>query len=186
MSDQTRPIQKTVPFRGATTDNGMISVRLSRKLSNDVTIELGVSHAVVYHTEDELSEIYADILSTLNNEIRVQVAKLVQSSQGMPNGAVGSSNVIETENGHVVIDVNKIAVEMKNGKRLYKVLGGKWERYGVRLWLDPQVCSDELADMLGRAIPDEHGILKTPHLRATLEMNGDKPSRVMRIWRGEE
>lgn len=183
MSQDKKETKKLLPLRGAVADTGMVSVRLTRVFNSGVTIELGVSYQAIYQSEEELSDIYADCLATLNNEMRVQVAKMIQSAQGMPSGAVGSSNTVTDANGHVLIDVIKIAVENKNGKKLYKVMGGKWEKYGVRLWLDPAVCSDELAEQIARGVPDENGFLKVPNCKATIEMNGEKPTRVMRIWR---
>jgi hypothetical protein len=177
---------KLIPFRGAVSDNGVVSVKLIRQFSGGVALELGVQFIATYETQDELSDIFTDALSTLNEEMRVQVARMAQSSSsgGAPLQPNDPTATID-DDGYHVIDVTSIAVEIKGDKRLYKVKGGKYEKYGVRVWLDSSVISESFKQQIERAQPDGTGHLRMMNTKASIQVVNDRPTKVMKLWRVE-
>lgn len=174
-----------IPFRGSVDCVGQVSVRLSRTFNNGVTLELGVAHTVTYTSTDELSDIYTDILSTLAEEMRVQVSNLASSGAGQAIATQTPETPAEKDgDGNVVISVEKIGVETRNGKRYYKVFGGQWNKFGVRCWIeDASVCNEDFRESLARANPNEQGFLMTPDTKASIQIVNGRPTKAVKIWR---
>jgi hypothetical protein len=76
-------------------------------------------------------------------------------------------------------------VEIKGDKRLYKVKGGKYEKYGVRVWLDSSVISESFKQQIERAQPDGTGHLRMMNTKASIQVVNDRPTKVMKLWRVE-
>jgi len=67
-----------------------------------------------------------------------------------------------------------IEVEQRNGKTFYKIKGGQWEKFGVRVW--PEVLKAAGID------PDQLPVGESRLARdCAVEMNGDKPKKVISI-----
>lgn len=181
------PDIRILPFRGAVSEDGKITAQLTRTFNGNTSLTLGLEYMVSFDSQEELSDIYADAFSTLNNEMRVQVTRLAQNSQmgeQLPNGGVGLNDTLD-EDGDVLIDVKTISIEVKGDKKLYKVKGGRFEKFGVRLWLDSHVVGDVLRDEIERANPDSDGNLKMVNVRASIKLHEGKPTKIVRLWRTE-
>ena len=80
-------------------------------------------------------------------------------------------------NGNTItVLAEKIAVNMKDGKRMYNVICGEWREHGVPFY------EEHMKDcgINPKNVPDEGHIFKEG-TKAILEMRGDKPRRVLKL-----
>lgn len=176
-----------IPMRGAVSDDGRVSVVLMRHFSNGVTLEVGLEFTASWTSDDELTDIYADMFETVNNQIKVQVANLAKlNTQGIAGNSLVPKPDNETDSSDaVVIDIEYIQTEKKDGKTYYKVIGGRFNKYGVRVWLDSSVMSDELRGQIENARPTDTGRINLMNCKASVKMVNNKPTKVMRVWRDD-
>lgn len=78
---------------------------------------------------------------------------------------------------HVTIEVTKVSIEMKDGKPLWKLHGGQWEKFGVRVW--PEVLDKAGVVHKGRTKGGEVKGWKATILVNTDKDGKQKPSKVV-------
>lgn len=183
MSDDFR----ILPMRGAVSDDGRVTARILRHFNNGVSLEVGMEFTATWSSPDELTDIFADMFTTLNDQLKVQTANLAKTNtQGVAGSSLAPKPDNEREQGDaVVVDVEYLQTETKDGKLYYKVIGGQFNKYGVRVWLDDSVMSPELKKQIGDARPTDTGRINLVGCKASVQMVNNKPTKVVRLWRDD-
>lgn len=78
---------------------------------------------------------------------------------------------------HVTVEITKVSIEMKDGKPLWKLHGGQWEKYGVRVW--PEVLEKAGVIHKGRTKGGTVKGWKATVLVTTDKDGKQKPSKVV-------
>lgn len=168
------------------------------------TIKITVSVTRKYQKQDITVGAEIDILSSsgvasayeaLYDSVMMQHRLIVErAARSMPMPEPKNGVAIEEEeeegegedenprnnNNYVEIEVESINLEYKGTKPYYKVKGGKFSKWGVRLWTDPIVIKavSRLIDFKEFKAGDN----PVEGIAAQIEMNGDKAIRVSKLY----
>lgn len=148
-----------------------LQVSIERTVGNEkVTLSLGAHFAIGSGAGRSVS--YDRLTDAINIEfdryIRDRLPKQNQVANiGQGNGA---TNVI-------TVDCERLDVEVKSGKRYFKVKCGQWTQHGVNYW--PETI--KAAGVNPSQIPLEG--YELVGYKADIEMIGDKPKRVLKLYK---
>ena len=158
-----------------------ITVTITRKFNN-ADITLGLDMAVTVGSELELRKKYEQAYDQLTEEHKALIERMARENPSSVPKPVQQASA--TGSQIVTIDVSEIYAESKGGKTYYKVRGGNFQKWGVRLWLDDSVIADvkELLDFDSIKQYPFHSNDATILLRADIAISGGKPQKVVRLY----
>lgn len=146
-----------------------LSVSIERSVGNErVTFSLGAHFAIGSGAGRSVS--YDRLTDAINIEFDRYVRdRLPAQKENTDIGQNGNTSDI------VTVDCERLNVEIKSGKRYYKVICGQWTQHGVNYW--PETI--RAAGVDPNKIPLEGYSLVG--YKATVEMVGGKAKRVLKI-----
>jgi hypothetical protein len=155
-----------------------ITVNVNRKY-NKQDISIGASVTIETTSGSALAAAYDDLYAEIMKQHRLLIEKAARELADTPAVAPPAPPAPPAPQT-VTIDVTHINKEFKADKAYFKVKGGKFEKFGVRLWLDSSVIGDvdNWIDFdalpAGDSEPDEE-------LKAVIQMRGDTPVKVLKL-----
>lgn len=172
-------------------DNVTITVQITRNYG-PLSLTLGVSAECEVLNEAARQRAINEMTDTLMLEHRRQVERLKPTSSnksGPPSSGDQMSPGNPTHDGTPsaateIIDVDYIDVEEKGGKKYYKVMGGKFKRYGVRIWPEDEEVTGGVPELNFAYFGTGRHPVKAGY-RALVSMAGDKPLKVLQILPAE-
>lgn len=127
-----------------------------------VTVKFGMSHAAQTGSENVAFQAALDNIAA--EHTRFQLERWAAGTEPRTNQPSRDTEIILG---------SRISVEVRDGKHFFKLHGGKYEKYGVRLW-------PEVAKAAGlQSVPLEG--MDLPPCDVTIELNGGQPKRVLKI-----
>jgi hypothetical protein len=93
--------------------------------------------------------------------------------------SMGGSSSSAAPTATETMPVTALEVEVKSGKRYYKVKGGKYIKWGVRIWPDAHITEALPFDLGDLAVGDND--VSAHALEAVISMDGDKPIKVLDV-----
>jgi len=173
--------------------NGKLGASISRKLGDG---DFGSFEFAAWFEGDmpagsELDSELAGLEAWLSAQVaarikafqnKIHAAPLVQPRQTVddgPNYEADAAPPTEPSTGdYLIFPVDKIRIEMTTtGKKIGKVFGGAWKKYGVTAWPD---VLDSLIGSIENMQPGEELMPPRPNLRAKAVANDKgKPSKVI-------
>lgn len=148
-----------------------ISAKLSRRVGLE-TIELGIERTVRVANSEERSKHFYALEVLLRHEMGVYLSEFAPDIP--PQGGEDMQPMGTTK----IVPASRVVAEMKKGKWYFKVAGGEFDKFGVRIW-------DEVMHEIPFLQEDwfmGDGEVKFPNgWKMEVEMRGDKPVKVLRI-----
>lgn len=168
-------------------DRVIICVKLTRHYG-PYSIELGAEVDCEIGHEAARSRAFDEIMDTLVLEHRraaerLRVQKLEQS--GKPRSSELGLSEMEQPNGSPsaqtdTFEIVGISIDVVNGKRAYKVHGGRWKKFGVRAFIEDERVTNAVPPLGWDELkPGKHKV--KGGLRALVSMAGDTPHKVLQI-----
>lgn len=154
-------------------DRVTVKVKMTRHMGN-MSVEYGAECIVVAGTPAELNEAYDECMRQVIFQHHRAIEKLPGAIRSM-GGQSSSATPTATE----TMPITMVEKEVKKGKPYYKVKGGKYVKWGVRIWPDPQIVEALPFDLVDMADGDND--VSAHQLQAVISMDGDKPIKVLEI-----
>lgn len=177
----TQQIKADLVFNEMTSTRQM-RVEITRHYQTS-SITIGLTSTIMAESREDLTRAYSEMIDHLIDEHRVQLERLhgnLPQPQTGGRQAVAPSD-ITTPGESEEFDVEHVEIEIKGNKRYYKLLGGKYTKHGVRIWLDPSTVG--AVDFINWAdfTPGKHDLMAY-NLKCKIGMNGDKPTKVLQVF----
>lgn len=148
-----------------------ISAKLSRKVGLE-TIELGIERTVSVANAEERSKHFYALEVLLRHEMGVYLSEFA------PDIAPQGSEEMQPMGTTKIVPASRIIAESKGGKWYFKIAGGEFDKFGVRVW-------DEVMKEIPFLQEDwfmGQGEAKFPSgWKMEVEMKGGKPVKVIRL-----
>lgn len=166
------------------TNSTAITVGITRHYGK-ISIELGATIYVEAASFLDFNAAYNELYDRVIDEHRIIAAKLaatsaLSSTSPQPNGTAPQPSAAPavkpaTAGGDETFLAETLSIEKRNGKRYYSVRGGRWQKFGVRLWPDAHILQNLDWDIT--ALPEGDHMPPRP-LTAIIEMRDEKPVKV--------
>ena len=163
-------------INGQSSTSVKITVNVTRNYGKQ-SIELGAEFTIDATNEAELSRAYDELYTVVMLQHKAVVERVTREMNQQPAPPPAANRPVSGE----VIDVEFVEREDKKGKSYYKVKGGKFAKWGVRLWPDQSVLAD-VDGIFNIDDLDEGDNEPDIPLKAVIQMNGEKPVKVLRLY----
>lgn len=155
--------------RPGMSETEFLSISIERSVGNEkVTLSLGSHFAIGSGAGRSVS--YDRLIDAINIEFDRYIRDRLPSQQAQPG--VGQTSGSRSE---VWVDVERLDVEVKSGKRYFKVKGGQWQQHGVNYWPETMKAHGRVP----ANIPLEG--IALPGYKMLVEMDGNNPKRVLQL-----
>lgn len=150
-----------------------IEVAVTREFGGE-QVKIGLTDRLELHSPLERTvmtiKIYDDVVSLFEQ----YAARRLPSVPSPANGGAGGNQPTFTD----VFDCERLSVETKDGKRFFKIKGGRWSAHGVRIW--PEVLKK--SGFEPESIPLEG--LDLNGYEATFTSRNGQPDKVIKLTSG--
>lgn len=150
-----------------------VEVNITRHYGQ-VSVSLGASLWVVADSADAVTAAYDETVDRVIELHRHELARIKShvSIGSAPEKATGDTDA-ETW------DVEKIVVDLEKGKKYYRLMGGPFTQWGVRLWLDRSIVGEVDYDFKDL----EPGEYPPPFpMRFSIAGTVEKPGKVKKVY----
>lgn len=175
------------------TDEAIIRVSITRHYGN-ISVELGADVLCQIGSDAARQRAYDEIFDTLINDHRRQAERMrpVATMSGKPSadGELGmnaaSAPRQDADEHSKVINITGISVEINKGARRYKVHGGAYNKFGVRIFPSDEAVVSAVPVIDWQNLSVEKVNPVTSGIRALLSMASGKPVKVLQLLPPDE
>jgi len=159
--------------RAGQSEQEFLQVTVTRGIGNEqVAITLGSGFAI--HSGAGRSVGYDRLFSAINIEFDRYIRDRLPQQNGDPDIGMFKGNTTEKW-----VDVTRLDVEVKSGKRYFKVKCGQWQQHGVNYWPETMKAHGRVPANIPLEGIDLAGY------KALVQMEGENPKRIVQLIKNE-